>query len=133
MTIASTFINTDWAAKNKEATRAFFVAYMRATREYCVAYHHGPNRKEIMEIALKNGLDNSMEHLDKTEWTGRSMDGHVNMDSVMDQQDWYLKGGLVSEAEPASKIYTTEYIDYANAKLGPPPAINPESKLPGCR
>ncbi len=133
MTIAASFVNTDWAAKNKAAMQGFFVAYMKATREYCMAYHNGPNRKEVMQIALKNGLDRSMENLEKNPWTGRNVDGSVNMPSVLDQQEWYLKSGLVKALAPAEKIYTREYIDFANKKLGPAPAMNPASKLPGCR
>jgi NitT/TauT family transport system substrate-binding protein len=133
MTIAASFINTDWAAKNKETVRGFFVAYLRATREYCLAYHNGPNRREVMQIALANGLDRSLEDIDKNPWTGRNMNGAVNMPSVMDQQDWYVKGGMVNKAQTAERVYTSEYIDYANQKLGPPPAVNPDSKLPGCR
>jgi NitT/TauT family transport system substrate-binding protein len=133
MTIAASFVNTDWAAKNKEAMRGFFVAYMRATREYCLAYHGGANRREVMEIALKNGLDRSIDHIDKNIWTGRNMSGAVNMKSVLDQQDWYVKTGLVTAPQSPGRMYTTEFIDYANQKLGPPPAVNPQSKLPGCR
>ena len=133
MTIAASFINTDWIKKDKDAVRRFFVAYMRATRDYCLAYHNGPNRKEVMEIALKNGLERSLEDIDKTEWTGRSMNGAVNMKSVMDQQAFYIEQGLVERATPESGMYTTEFVDYANARLGPAPAINPASKLEGCR
>ncbi len=133
MTIAASFINTDWAAKNKDAARGFFTAYLKATREYCLAYHNGPNRREIEDIALKNGLDTSIANIEKNPWTGRSMDGSVAMTSVMDQQDWYVKRGLVTDAQPAEKLYTTEFIDYANKKLGAPPTVNPASKLPGCR
>ncbi len=133
MTIAAAFINTDWAKANKQLVYNFFVAYMRATREYCTAYHNGPNRKEIIEIALRNGLERTAEALEKNPWTGRSMDGTVHMASVMDQQKYYADLGLVKKEQPAERIFTREYIDYANAKLGPPPAINPDSKLPGCR
>ena len=133
MTIAAAFINTEWAKANKQMVYDFFVAYMRATREYCTAYHGGANRKEMIEIALKNGLDRTAEALEKNPWTGRSMDGTVHMDSVMDQQKYYLELGIVKKEQPAEKIFTREYIDYANAKLGPPPAVNPASKLQGCR
>jgi NitT/TauT family transport system substrate-binding protein len=132
-TIAATFINTDWAAKNKEAMRGFFVAYLRATREYCTAYHHGANRAEVMQIALKNGLDHSIDSIERNPWTGRSMDGSVHMESVLDQQAWYVTNGLLAKPQTADRIYTAEYIDYANKKLGPIPPVNPESKLPGCR
>ena len=133
MTIAASFINTDWAKKDKEAVRRFFVAYMRATRDYCVAYHNGPNRREVMEIALKNGLERSIADIDKTEWTGRSMNGAVHMKSVMDQQAFYIDLGMVERAVSEERMYTTEFTDFANNKLGPAPAVNPASKLQGCR
>lgn len=133
MTIAASFINTDWAAKNKELVKSFFVAYMRATRDYCVAYHNGPNRQEVVQIALKHGLERTAEAIEKNPWTGRSVDGSAHMDSVMDQQRWYVQQGLVKRETPAERVFTREYIEYANARLGPPPAINPASKLPGCR
>jgi len=133
MTIAASFINTEWAAKNKELVRNFFVAYMRATRDYCVAYHNGPNRQEVVAIALKNGLERTTEAIEKNPWTGRSMDGSAHMASVLDQQKWYLEQGFVKRESSQERIFTREYIDYANAKLGPPPAVNPDSKLPGCR
>jgi len=133
MTIAASFVNTDWIKKDKDAVRRFFVAYMRATRDYCLAYHNGPNRKEVMEIAFKNGLERSLEDIDKTEWTGRSMTGVVNMKSVMDQQAFYIDQGLVERAASEDRVHTTEFIDYANNKLGPAPTVNPASKLAGCR
>ena len=78
-------------------------------------------------------LDKSIEAIEKNPWTGRSMNGIVSMPSILDQQKWYIDTGLVKTAQPAEKIFTSEYVDYANAKLGPPPAVNPASKLPGCR
>jgi NitT/TauT family transport system substrate-binding protein len=133
MTIAASFVNSDWAAKNKEAMRGFFVAYQRATRDYCLAYHGGPNRAEVMQIALKNGLDSSLANIEKNPWTGRSVDGRVAMPSILDQLDYYIKAGMAQAKAAPEKIFTSEYIDYANAKLGPAPMVNPESKLPGCR
>jgi len=133
MTIAVSYVNTDWAAKNKEAMKRFFVAYMRATREYCTAYHHGANRKEVIDIALKYGLEKSAANVEKNPWTGRNMNGAINMPSIMDMQQFYLQTGFVKRVLPGEKLYTSEYIDHANKVLGPPPVVKPDSKLPGCR
>lgn len=133
LTIAVAFMNTEWAAKNKDVVQRFFVAYMRAARDYCIAYHGGPNRKEVIEIALRNGLDKSAESIERNPWTGRRMDGIINVAGLLDQQAYYQKVGLVKSTAPAEKIFDRQYVDYANKQLGPLPQVNPESKLENCR
>ena len=53
MTIAVNFINTDWAAKDPELVKKFYLAYMRGVRDYCQAYHGGPNRNEIIDLMVR--------------------------------------------------------------------------------
>src|SRR5262249_48019494 len=53
MTIAVAFINTDWAAMNDALVKRYFVAYMRGVRDYCTAYHGGPNRTAAIELAVR--------------------------------------------------------------------------------
>ena len=132
MTIAVTFVNTDWAAKNKELVRKFYVAYLKATREYCIAYHKGPNRKEVVEIGVRNGLARSAADIEATPWTGRNLDGRVNIPSIMDMQAYYVENKLVKQPSTAAQLVTDEYIKYANEKLGPLPAM-PKNDDPGCR
>ena len=41
MTIAVSMVNTDFAKANHELVRNYYVAYLRAIRDYCQAYHGG--------------------------------------------------------------------------------------------
>ncbi|MCC2098080.1 MAG: ABC transporter substrate-binding protein [Hyphomicrobiales bacterium] len=132
MTIAVTFVNTDWAAKNRELVKKFYVAYLKATREYCIAYHKGPNRKEVVDIGVRNGLAKTAADIEATPWTGRNLDGHVNIPSIMDMQAYYVENKLVKQPSKVEALVTDEYIKYANAQLGPLPKM-PESSDPGCR
>jgi NitT/TauT family transport system substrate-binding protein len=133
MTIAVTFVNTDWAKNNPETARNFYVAYMRGVRDYCMAYHKGPNRKEAVAIALKNGLAKSAADIEATEWTGRSLDGRVSVESIMDMQKYYVDSKMVKKPSTIEALYTDEYIKYANGKLGPAPKMPESSKAAGCR
>lgn len=132
MTIAGVFLNPEWAKAHEKEVEGFFLAYMQATRDYCLAYHHGANRAEVEQIALKNGLGKDIATIQKDPWTGRSLDGRVNIASVMDQQKWYIDSKLVQGATPADQIFTSAFVDKANATLGAPPKI-PDDADQSCR
>jgi NitT/TauT family transport system substrate-binding protein len=131
--IAVMFINTDWARQNPAVARDFFVAYVRGIREYCQAYHNGPNRQEVIDIAVRTGVERRQELLYKYPWPARNPNGRVNVDSLLDIQAWYVKAGLSQAQFPAERIVTNAYVDHAIEKLGPFVLDNKDSTLPGCR
>ncbi len=126
------YVNTEWAEKNKPALRDFMAATMRAIREYCVAYHGGSNRADIVASAARAKIG-TPENIEKFQWPGRNLSGEVNMPSILDMQEWFNREGFTKQKFPASTIYTNEYVVAANEKLGPAPQVNPDSKLKGCR
>ena len=133
LTIAATIINTDWAKKDPELTKRFFIAYMRGVREYCLAYHGGPNRQEVVERAARMGPIKDKGFIEKYPWPGRSMSGEVNVPSMLDIQKYYHQTGVVKAEQPVARLIDRQYIEHANRELGPLPAVNPASKLAGCR
>jgi NitT/TauT family transport system substrate-binding protein len=133
MNIAVMFINTDWARQNPDIARNFFVAYARGIREYCQAYHNGPNRQEVIDIAVRTGVERRQELLYKYPWPARDPNGRVNLASLLDIQAWYIKAGLSQTQFPAERIVTNAYVDHAIEKLGPFVVENKDSTLPGCR
>jgi NitT/TauT family transport system substrate-binding protein len=133
MNIAVGFINTDWAKRSPDVARNFFVALVRGIRDYCQAYHNGANRREIIDIAVRTGVERREELLHKYPWQARDPNGRFNMASLLDMQSFYLKAGLSQTQFPPERLATREFSDFALQKLGPFVIENKDSKLQGCR
>ena len=126
-------INTDWAAKNKDVARKFFVAIARGTRDYCQAYHHGPNRDEVIDIMMKYKVMKDRALLDRIPWQGRDPNGRMDPETALDIQDWFFKNGMITKKFPAARLVDTSYADYVAKTLGPFELINKSDPLPSCR
>lgn len=130
---ALVFINTDWARRNPELARNYYHAYMRGVRDYCQAYHHGPNRREMIELASRAGIERRTEVLDKLPWPARNPFGRASIDNILDVQDWFAANGAVPQKSPREQLVDTAYVDHANARLGAFKVQNEASRLRGCR
>jgi NitT/TauT family transport system substrate-binding protein len=125
-------INADWAAQNKALAHNFFVASARGIREYCQAFHNGPNRKYVVGLLLKNGVSDR-DVIEKYPWPAREPNGQFNVASVLDVQDWFFKEGFIKQKFPAEKLVDVSYAEEATKKLGPFTVENTASEAKGCR
>ena len=126
-------INTDWAAKSKDVVRKFFLAIARGTRDYCQAYHHGPNRNEVEDIMIKYKVMTDRALLDRIPWQGRDPNGRMDAGTVLDIQDWFFKEKMISKKFPAERLIDNQYADYVEKTLPPFELVNKDDKLPSCR
>jgi len=133
LTIAVSMINTDFANANRELVRNYYVAYLRAIRDYCQAYHGGAQRAALIDLAIRTGTETRPELLHKYPWPARSPNGTINVESMLDMQAWFLKSKMSNAEFPADRIVDKSYVDYALRKLPPFVLENKESKLAGCR
>jgi NitT/TauT family transport system substrate-binding protein len=133
MSIISYMFNTDWAEKNSAVAHRLFVALARAGREYCQAYHHGPNRAEVVDVLVKYKATSDRALTERMAWQARDPNGRFNLASLVDVQDWFFKAGLIEKEAPAGSLADASYAEEAAKELGPFVLINQGSTLAGCR
>jgi NitT/TauT family transport system substrate-binding protein len=127
------FANSDWIKANPDLAKRFFLALVKGGRDYCQAYHHGPNRAEVVDIMFKYKVAASREQLDQMAWQARSPNGRFNTASILDLQDWFFKEGIIKAKFPAERLIDAEYADDAEKTLPPFEVINQADQLKGCR
>ena len=126
-------VNTEWAKQNPDLVRRYYIAYQHGVRDYCQAFHNGPNRKEMIDLLVRSGTEKRPEMLNDYSWPSRDPLGRINIDSALDVAAWYVANKFAGAVPPRERIADLSYIDYANAKLGPFVLENKASTLKGCR
>jgi NitT/TauT family transport system substrate-binding protein len=133
LTIAVSMANTDYAKSNEKVIRNYYKAYLRGVRDYCNAYHGGKDRAAMIDLLIKTGTENRPDILTKYPWPARDPNGRINVASMLDMQDWYIKAKMSTARLPAERLLNTTYIDDAVKEAGPFTLENKDSKLQGCR
>jgi NitT/TauT family transport system substrate-binding protein len=125
--------NTDWIKQSPDVARKFFVALARAGRDYCQAYHHGPNRGELVDLMIKNKIVTDRALLERMDWQARDPNGTVHLASVTSMQDFYKQEKIIDKEAPKARLVDSTYAEAAAKELGKFDLINKSSKLKGCR
>ena len=125
-------MNTDWMRQNEDAAKKFVLGTLRGVRDYCNAYHRGPNRDEVTRILAKYSDVKDAALIDRIEWGATDVHGRIFEASVMDIQDAFLKEKLVSEKVPIGRIAPAAWVGEVAASLGPFKLMNDDG-TPGCR
>ena len=133
VSLAVNIINTEWAAKNQEAVKKYYIAYLKGVRAYCQAVHGGSTRKEMIDLLVRDKIEPRRETLEELPWQSRDVNGKINIASVLDVQDFYLNGKFINARQPIEKLVDLSYVDAAAKQLGPFVVENKASTVKGCR
>jgi NitT/TauT family transport system substrate-binding protein len=125
--------NTEWIKQSPDVARRLFVALAHAGRDYCQAYHHGPNRAEVVDIMLKNKIVADSDLLDKMEWQARSPNGEFDLDGVDSVQTFFKQEAIIDKIAPRERLVDASFAQAAAKELGRFELVNKSSKLLGCR
>jgi NitT/TauT family transport system substrate-binding protein len=132
MLISGSLVNTGWVDKNRDAAKRFFLAMVHGIRDYCTAYHDGPNRREVVGILTKWIGIKDPEYIDKMVWQSRSPTGEVPTESLLDIQKTFFDLKLTTAQFPLDRLIDMSLVKEANAQF---PAFVPPagSTKKGCR
>jgi NitT/TauT family transport system substrate-binding protein len=131
--ISAYIANSDWTKTHKDLADRLFLSIVKGARDYCQAYHHGPNRNEVIDTLVKYGAVTDRKILDEMPWQARDPNGKLNAESAIDQQKWYVQNALLKQTVPLDHLLDTSYADYAASHLPPFKVANQNSTLEGCR
>jgi NitT/TauT family transport system substrate-binding protein len=116
----------------EDAARKFVRATLRGVRDYCNAYHRGPNRDEITRILAKYSDVKDPALINQIEWGATDVHGRIFEASVSDIQDTFVKEKLVADRVPIGRIAPAGWVAEVAAELGPFRPVHDDG-TPGCR
>ena len=133
MTNLAYIASVDWIGQNRDVARRLFVALARAGRDYCQAYHRGPNRAEVIDSLVANRIVSDRDMLDKMQWQARNPNGTFSVASLLSMQAFFKQEGIIDREVAAERLADTGFAEAAARELGPFELINKASTLAGCR
>jgi NitT/TauT family transport system substrate-binding protein len=105
--------------QDRDLGKRFMVAYVKGIRTYMAAIE-GFDRDAIISILQKYSGISDHQVYEKAVWGALYTDGHVNTDSLLHEQAWYVARGDMPRSLQASDLVDDEFWQYANEVLGPP-------------
>jgi NitT/TauT family transport system substrate-binding protein len=133
MTALAYMASADWIAHDGDMARKVFIALARGARDYCQAYHHGPNRAEVVDLMVRHGIGKDAASLDRMNWQARDPNGAFNAASIHDIKRLFAKEGFIQNDPLDGKLVDARFSADAARELGPFEVINKASTLKGCR
>ncbi len=125
-------MNTDWVKTHEAATKAFLKAILKGTREYCEAFHHGPNRADVVRILAKYSSIHDPALIERIEWGASDPVGTIPVASLKDFEAFDVANKLIAHQVPTDRVIELRWIDQAARALGPFKLAHDDG-TPGCR
>ncbi len=107
-------------AENRDLARRFMLAYLKGARYYSVAFDKGDavKRNDVIQILIRNTAVKEADLYAKMVMPGIDPNGRVNVDSLADQQEYFLSKGSQKTRLDLKQVVDMQYADWAAQKLG---------------
>jgi NitT/TauT family transport system substrate-binding protein len=103
---------------NPALGRAFMLAYLRGVRDYTRAFTTGQGRADVVAIIAKYSTVKNPATVDVMAPVGLNPDGRINVESLIEDQQFYVEQGTVPTPIDMRQIVDDSYVDAALAVLG---------------
>ena len=119
--VSGIIYNDEWASKNRDIVDRFTIGHIRGGRCYMEAARRGPNRAEMISYFVKHAVVKDPALYENQNWSELDRNGKMRVESLMDQQEFYIKRGYITERLPKEKIVDEGPVARALAKIGEVP------------
>jgi NitT/TauT family transport system substrate-binding protein len=104
--------------QDRDLGNRFMVAYVKGIRTYLDALA-GKDRDGVISILQKYSGVSDRDVYERSVWGALYPDGHVNTDSLLGEEQWYVARGDMPRLLPASDLVDDGFWKYASQVLGP--------------
>ncbi len=109
-----------FAEEKPEAARRWMLAYLKGVREYNDAYHKGINRDAVVQMLTQATAVKDSAMWNKMVWPALHGDGTINVASIRQGEEWFLKQGMVRQRADLDRFVDPSFAEWAVAQLGGP-------------
>jgi NitT/TauT family transport system substrate-binding protein len=103
---------------NQALGRAFMVAYLKGVRDYHRAFTTGAGRADVVAAIAKHSTVKNPATVDAMAPVGLDPEGRVNVDSLIEDQQFYVEKGTVPTPIDMRQIVDHSYVEHALRVLG---------------
>jgi len=118
--LAGVMYSAGFVRRSPDGGRGFMVAYVKGVRDYLSAV--GPSKKDqdqVFKALADAGLVRDAALLTKMRPVGFNPDGRVNVQSIDEDQDIFVRNGHMKERIDLSQVVDSSYVENAVRVLGP--------------
>jgi NitT/TauT family transport system substrate-binding protein len=114
------FYSAPFIAERRDVGVRYLIAHLKAARYFDDAFLRGQNRDEVISILVDNGpvKDRALYEKIGRSFAGAELNGHVSLDSLADDQEFYLRNGFLSTRIDPAQLVDTSFSEQALRVLG---------------
>jgi ABC-type nitrate/sulfonate/bicarbonate transport system substrate-binding protein len=107
-----------FATQRQDAGRRFLIAYLRGVRDYLGAFDQGKDQDAIIGILTKYTSIKDPAVFKKIVVPAMDPNGQMLVQSVKEQQQWYVDNGFVPTPVNLDEYFDPSYAEYAVSVIG---------------